>query len=272
MCRWRFFYRTIGVLCILWLLMAACSSVPFTERKQLNLIPAASMLSMSYQQYEQVLEKAKLSDDKEKTRMVKRVGRRIQEAVEQYFDRQGETQRLENYKWEFKLVESDQVNAWALPGGKVVVYTGILPVARTENGLAVIMGHEVAHAVARHGNERMSQSMLAQFGSVALSQVMQEKPEQTRQLWMMAYGLGAQVGLILPYSRLHEKEADHLGLIFMAMAGYDPHAAVDFWQRMAEKKEGKAPPEFLSTHPADQTRIAAIKELMPKAMSYYKKN
>lgn len=266
---WRRACPIISIVCIVWLLTAACSSVPITERRQLSLIPASSMLSMSYQQYEQFLGEARLSDDKEKTRMVKRVGRRIQKAVEQYFAEQGQSRRLENYEWAFNLVESDDINAWALPGGKVVVYTGILPVARTEAGLAVIMGHEIAHAVARHGNERMSQTMLSQFGYVALSQALEDKPEQTRQLWMAAYGLGAQVGFILPYSRLHEKEADHLGLIFMAMAGYDPHAAVDFWQRMAEKKGGPSPPEFLSTHPADKKRIAAIKDLIPEAMPYY---
>lgn len=264
-------YVCIGTL--LWIcLLAACSSVPITGRSQLNLVPADSMLSMSFQQYNQFLEQHQRSDDPEKLRMVRRVGRRIQGAVETYFARRGQSGRLANYDWEFNLIESEEVNAWAMPGGKVVVYTGILPVAQNEAGLAVIMGHEIAHVVARHGNERMSQAMLAQFGSIALSQAMQNKPSQTQQLWMMAYGLGAQVGLMLPYSRLHEKEADHLGLIFMAMAGYDPREAVDFWQRMAEKKGGGAsPPEFLSTHPADQKRIAALRSFMPEAMKYYRR-
>jgi len=269
--RWRP-YACIGIL--LWIcLLAACSSVPITGRSQLNLVPADSMLSMSFQQYNQFLEQHQRSDDPEKLRRVRRVGRRIQEAVETYFARRGQSGRLANYDWEFNLIESEEVNAWAMPGGKVVVYTGILPVAQNEAGLAVIMGHEIAHVVARHGNERMSQAMLAQFGSIALSQAMRDQPSQTRQLWMMAYGLGAQVGLILPYSRLHEKEADHLGLVFMAMAGYDPREAVNFWQRMAEKKgSGASPPEFLSTHPADQKRIAALRSFMPEAMKYYRQN
>ncbi len=267
----RLRYRLISIIGIIWLL-AACSTVPITERKQLNLIPTDSMLSMSFQQYDQFLKENSLSDDKEKTRMVKRVGRRIQGAVEKYFAEKGQADRLANYNWEFNLVESDEANAWAMPGGKVVVYEGILPIAQTEAGLAVIMGHEVAHIVARHGNERMSQGLLAQFGTVALTQAVKNSPAQTQQLWMAAYGLGAQVGVILPFSRLHESEADHLGLIFMAMAGYDPHEAVDFWQRMTEKKGGKSPPEFLSTHPADQNRIAQIKEMMPEAMAYYKKS
>lgn len=254
------------------LLLVACASVPITERRQLTLVPSASMLSMSFQQYDQFLKEHELSEDKEKSRMVKRVGRRIQGAVTQYFADQGQAGRLANYDWEFNLVKSDEVNAWAMPGGKVVVYKGLLPVAQNETGLAVVMGHEIAHAVARHGNERMSQGMLAQFGTVALSQAMKDKPAQTQQLWMMAFGLGAQVGVILPYSRLHESEADHLGLIFMAMAGYDPREAVDFWRRMADKKGGKSPPEFLSTHPADTKRINKIKELLPEAMAYYQRN
>jgi predicted Zn-dependent protease len=262
-------YRGAAAACLALLLTAACSTVPLTERKQLNLIPASSMLAMSFQQYDQFLEKHQLSGDPEKTRMVKRVGRRIREAVEAYFAERGQSGRLADYNWEFNLIESDQVNAWAMPGGKVVVYTGILPIAKNEEGLAVIMGHEIAHAVARHGNERMSQALLAQFGSIALSQAVKDEPAQTQRLWMMAYGLGAQIGVILPYSRLHEREADQVGLIFMAMAGYDPRAAVDFWKRMAAQKEGKSPPEFLSTHPADKKRIAAIKDLLPDAMRYY---
>jgi predicted Zn-dependent protease len=254
------------------LLVQACATVPVTERQQINLIPSSSILSMSFKQYNQFLEQADLSDDEEAVRTVKRVGHRIADAVERYFGRRDEGERLKEYDWEFHLVDDDQVNAWAMPGGKVVVYSGILPVAESEAGLAVIMGHEVAHAIARHGNERMSQALLAQFGSLALSQAMQDQPAQTQQLWMMAYGFGAQVGLLLPYSRLHEREADHLGLIFMAMAGYDPRVAVDFWQRMAEKKGGKAPPEFLSTHPADDTRIANIKEVLPEAMKYYRRS
>jgi predicted Zn-dependent protease len=158
-----------------------------------------------------------------------------------------------------------------MPGGKVVVYSGILPLTRTEEGLAVVMGHEIAHAVAKHGSERMSHQMMAQFGGMALSKAIEKKPDKTRALFMTAFGIGTQLGAILPFSRLHESEADHMGLIFMAMAGYDPLEAVSFWKRMAAKKGGTAPPEFLSTHPHDQKRIDNLIKLMPEALKYYNK-
>jgi predicted Zn-dependent protease len=202
--------------------------------------------------------------------MVKRVGRRIQGAVEKYMTDNNFRHQLEGYQWEFNLVESKEVNAWCMPGGKVVVYTGILPVAKDENGLAVVMGHEIAHAVAKHGNERMSQGLLTELGGVALSVALRDKPQQTQRLFMNAFGVGAQVGVLLPFSRTHESEADHLGLIFMAMAGYDPHGAVTFWERMAQQG-GSKPPEFLSTHPSDQTRINKIKAELPEALKYYQK-
>jgi predicted Zn-dependent protease len=175
---------------------------------------------------------------------------------------------LAGYAWDFNLVESPEVNAWCMPGGKVVVYSGLLPVAQDETGLAVVMGHEIAHAIARHGDERMSQSMLQEFGGLALTTYLEQKPAQTQQLWMTAYGVGTTVGLMLPYSRTHESEADHMGLIFMAMAGYDPSASLAFWERMSAGKGG-APPEFLSTHPSDQTRIANLRKLLPDAQKHY---
>lgn len=251
--------------------LTACSRVPITGRSQINLIPGSSMLSMSLQQYDQFLKEHKLSTNQAQTQMVKRVGAKVQGAVERYFASAGMSDQLSGYKWEFNLVEDKQVNAWCMPGGKVVVYTGLLPVAKDEEGLAVVMGHEIAHAVAEHGNERMSQGLLAQLGGVALSTALATKPAQTQQLWMAAYGAGAQYGAILPYGRLQESEADHLGLIFMAMAGYDPSGAVPFWERMASQKGGQSPPELLSTHPSDATRIENIKRLLPKAMEYYKK-
>jgi predicted Zn-dependent protease len=260
----------IVVLLALSLFVMACSTVAVTGRKQLNLIPQSTMLSMSSQQYGEFLNANKLSTNQEQTQTVKRVGVKIQKAVEQYFADRNMSHELKNYDWEFNLVESEEVNAWCMPGGKVVFYTGILPITQDESGMAVVMGHEIAHAVAQHGNERMSQGLVTQLGGMALSKALEEKPEQTQQLWMAAFGIGAQVGVLLPYSRLHESEADHLGLIFMAMAGYDPNAAVAFWQRMAKMKGGQAPPEFLSTHPSDQTRINKIKALMPEAMQYYK--
>ncbi len=267
-------YSKPSVFGVLWLFLflTTCSTVPITGRKQLDLIPQSTMLSMSAEQYQTFLKSNKISKNTQQTQLVKRVGRRIQRSVEQYFAENNLSHELEGYAWEFNLVESEQVNAWAMPGGKVVVYTGILPVTNNEGGLAVVMGHEVAHAVAGHGNERMSQALLVQMGGMALSTAMANEPEQTRELWMAAFGAGAQFGVLLPYSRLHESEADHLGLIFMAMAGYHPRAAVDFWKRMAKMKGGKAPPEILSTHPSDETRIQNIESLIPKAMTYYKKD
>jgi predicted Zn-dependent protease len=228
------------------------------------------MNSMSFQQYGEFLKSHKVSDDKKQTQMVKRVGHNIQKAVEKYFAQKGLSSELSGYKWEFNLVESSEVNAWCMPGGKVVVYSGILPIAKGETGLAVIMGHEIAHAIAEHGNERMSQGLVVQMGGMALATALEQEPEQTQQLWMIAFGAGAQYGILLPYGRTQESEADRLGLIFMAMAGYDPNQALGFWQRMAKEKGGKAPPEFLSTHPSDETRIKKIKEAIPEAMTYYK--
>ena len=177
---------------------------------------------------------------------------------------------IKNYRWEFNLIENDKmVNAFCMPGGKVGVYTGILPITQNETGLAVVMGHEIAHAIAKHGNERVSQGLLAQLGGVALSTALSKNPGTTNQIFMAAYGVGANVGVLLPYSRLHESEADRIGLILMAKAGYDPREAVPFWQRMNEKG-GPRPPEFLSTHPAPESRIKQIQDLIPEAMKYYK--
>ena len=263
--------RYIGLMIFGSFLLISCSTVPITGRSQLDLVPDSTMLAMSFQEYDRFLNTQKLSKSQEQTQMVKGVGARIKGAVETYFAENNLSHELDGYAWEFSLIESEQVNAWAMPGGKVVVYTGILPITRDETGLAVVMGHEIAHAVAKHGNERMSQGLLTQMGGMALSVALETEPAQTRQLWMTAFGLGAQVGVLLPYGRLQESEADHLGLIFMAMAGYDPNEAIPFWQRMAEKKGGQAPPEFLSTHPSDATRLRKIRELLPEAMRYYKK-
>ena len=247
----------------------SCSTVAITGRKQLNIIPDSEMLSMSFQQYDEFIKTNKLSADKNNTNMIKRAGSNIQNAVQRYFAENNMSDRLSGYNWEFNLVESSDVNAWCMPGGKVVVYTGILPLTQNESGLAVVMGHEIAHAIAEHGNERMSQILLTQLGGLALSEALGSQPQQTRDLWLGVYGLGAQVGVLLPYSRTHESEADKLGLVFMAMAGYDPNVAVSFWERMAAQKEGQAPPEFLSTHPSDRTRIEDIKKNLPEAIKYF---
>jgi predicted Zn-dependent protease len=262
---------TLTITILTFIVLQSCSTVPLTGRSQLNMIPSSEMLSMSFQQYDQFLKENKLSTNQTEVNLVKNTGVKIQHAVERYMKENNLSDRLNGYKWEFNLVKDDQVNAWCMPGGKVVVYTGILPVTKDEAGLAVVMGHEIAHAIAEHGNERMSQQLLQQAGAVGLMVAMKEEPAQTQALWLSVYGVGTTVGIMLPYSRTQESEADHLGLIFMAMAGYDPHAAPEFWKRMAASKQGGQPPEFLSTHPSDQTRINDITSWIPEAMKYYKK-
>ncbi|MCP4573533.1 MAG: M48 family metallopeptidase [bacterium] len=257
----------LAVLAVL-LLVAACATVPITGRRQLSLIPDSQMNALSFQQYDQVISESSLSKDAEATAMVKRVGRGIQQAVETYFRQEGMSHHLDGYVWEFNLIESDQVNAWCMPGGKVAFYTGILPVCQDETGVAVVMGHEVAHAIAEHGGERMSQQMALQMGGVALSEALKSKPQKTQALYMSAFAVGAQYGAMLPFSRKHESEADHMGLIFMAMAGYDPREAPRFWQRMSAGGGG-APPEFMSTHPSDETRVRQLNERMAEALGYY---
>ena len=257
------------ILSALILLAAGCSKNPLTKRSSLNLIPNSQVLAMSYSQYNQFLSQNRLSADAAATTMVKNVGSRIAAAVETYLRQQKLESEIKNYNWEFNLVEDKAVNAWCMPGGKVVVYTGILPVTQDETGLAVVMGHEIGHAVAKHGNERLSQGILAQLGGVALSVATLNQSPMARNLYLAAYGAGTEVGVLLPFSRKQELEADYMGLIFMAMAGYDPSKSVDFWSRMAAQSKG-APPEFLSTHPADKRRIKNLQKKMPDAMKYYK--
>ena len=261
---------SFSIAVITVVLFQTCSSVPLTGRSQLNMIPSSEMLTMSYQQYDVFLKENKLSTNAAEVDMVKRVGGNIQQAVQRYMADNNLSSRLNGYKWDFNLVEDDQVNAWCMPGGKVVVYTGILPVTNDEAGLAVVMGHEIAHAIAEHGNERMSQQLLQQVGAVGLMVAMKDEPAQTQAIWMSVYGVGTQVAVMLPYSRTQESEADHLGLIFMSMAGYDPYEASAFWKRMAAQGSG-SPPEFLSTHPSYDTRINDINSWIPEAMKYYKK-
>jgi predicted Zn-dependent protease len=258
-------------LLFLILLFQSCATVPLTGRRQLSLVPESEMISMSLTSYTDFLKTNTISSDKANTAMVKEVGSNISAAVIKYFADNNLSSQLDGYKWEFNLVKNDTtVNAWCMPGGKVVVYSGLLPVTKDNNGLAVVVSHEIAHAVARHGNERMSQEMLAQYGSLALNEALKQKPDQTKKIFSTAYGLGAQFGVMLPFSRQHELEADKLGLIFMAMAGYDPQTAVPFWERMASLG-GSKPPEFMSTHPSDATRIEKIKAALPEALKYYKK-
>jgi len=263
-------FRSPAILLCLLLFLFSCATAPVTERRGLHLVPDSELASMSFQEYSKVLKTSKLSTDMSKVNMVRRVGQRIATASEQLLDERGQGADIRNYKWEFNLIEDDKtVNAWCMPGGKVAVYTGLLPIAQDENGLAVVMGHEVAHAIAKHGNERMSQGLLAQFGAIGLSLALAGNPGVTSDIFMQAYGVGAQVGFLLPYSRIHESEADRIGLVLMAKAGYDPRGAIALWQRM-NAKSGSRPPEFLSTHPAPESRIRNIESLIPEAMQYYR--
>lgn len=263
--------RLGSILIIFTLFTYACSTVPLTGRKQLSLVPESQMISLSLTSYSDFLKTNTLSTDKTSAAMVNQVGSDIATSVQKYFSDNNLPDQLSGYKWEFNLIKNDTTqNAWCMPGGKVVVYSGILPLTKDNNGLAVVLSHEIAHAVARHGSERMSQELLTQFGSVALNELIKNKPEQTKGIFNRAYGMGSQLGVLLPYSREHELEADKLGLIFMAMAGYDPQTAIAFWERMSTMG-GKKPPEFMSTHPSDARRIAQIKEALPEVMQYYKK-
>ena len=260
--------QRISILLLMVILsLAGCSTVPVTGRKQLMLVPPAQIAQQSATAYRQVIKKGPLSQDIEKVEQIKRVGHEVSVAVEKYLRQHGHAGLVSQFKWEFNLIENKTPNAWCMPGGKVVFYTGILPYTKDDAGVAVIMGHEIAHAVAGHGAERISQQLLMAGGAIAVSEVVEDS--KYRDIYLIAYGLGGELGAVLPYSRIHESEADKMGLIFMAMAGYNPNVAIDFWKRMAEKKNGSVP-EFLSTHPSDTTRINQLRKFMPQAMKYYK--
>jgi predicted Zn-dependent protease len=248
----------------------ACTSVAVTGRKQLSLVPNSELIPMANQQYREIVAKGPLSSNREQTEMVKRVGGKIQKAVEEYMAGKGLSSELAGFEWEFNLIEDPKtVNAWCMPGGKVAFYTGIMPICKDEAGVAVVMGHEVAHAIANHGRERMSQQLLAQYGLTTLGAFIGANPSAGQELLMQAVGAGTNLGM-LRFSREHESEADHIGLIFMTIAGYDPNQAPLFWERMTEVSGGQEPPEFISTHPSHSTRIADLKGWIPEAMSYKK--
>lgn len=260
-------YQYAMLLCTV-LLLAACSTVPITGRRQLRLLPEGMLVNMSLTAYDDFLkEHPVVPPDHPDAIMIQRVGDRIADAVIKYIRDNKIRGRM--FDFEFNLVINDQVNAWCMPGGKVVFYTGILPYTKDAAGAAVVMGHEIAHAVANHGNERMSQQMALMLGAISLDVALQEKPEETRDIFMLAYGVGGTLGT-LAYSRQHEYEADKLGMIFMAMAGYNPERTLEFWEEMS-KKAGPEPPVFLSTHPSSESRVQAIREFMPEAMKYYQK-
>ena len=251
-------------------LLTGCGQVPLTGRKQMIIVSDADMLALGDQQYKEILSKSQINQDQNKYQMVVRVGNRITGAVDSFLKQNGLSDYTAGYKWEFNLIQDDNtVNAFCLPGGKIAVYSGIIPVAKNDTGLAVVMSHEIAHALAKHGAERLSQVLLVQYGGASLSDALKQQPAETQKYMMLAFGIGANVGVLLPYNRLQEKEADRIGLAIMARAGYDPHEALSFWERM-EKLESGAPPEFLSTHPATTERIKEIQAEIPEAMKYYK--
>jgi predicted Zn-dependent protease len=264
-------YINLSILLCTALFFTECATVAVTGRKQLSLVSNAEIIPMSFQQYEQVKAESEIITGTEQSAMVERVGRKIQGAVERYMAERGFSDQLSGFDWEFILIKDDQtVNAWCMPGGKVAFYTAILPICQDETGLAVVMGHEVAHAIANHGRERMSQGLVAQYGLASVQVAMGQNPTGTEQLLMQSIGMGTQIGM-LKFSRTHESEADRMGLTFMAMAGYNPREAPEFWKRMSAGSGGAAPPEFMSTHPSDETRINDLNSWMDEALKYYNK-
>jgi predicted Zn-dependent protease len=264
-------FKKLFVICFVVLAVLSCKTVPVTGRQQLILIPSSEMMAMSYSQYSQFLNENKVLRGTKDAIMIQQMGQRIQKSVEVYMAERGLSNQLRGFEWEFNLVDDPTVNAWCMPGGKVVFYTGILPVTQNENATAIVMGHEIAHAVANHGAERMSQGLLAQGVNVAVNVATMEKSPMLQQLFNTSFGVGSTLG-ILAFSRKHESEADEMGLFFAAMAGYDPREAPAFWQRMSQLSGGGAPPEFMSTHPSHDRRINDLNALMPKAMEYYEQS
>lgn len=265
MIRYAVLFTFIGFL------FYACATVAVTGRNQLSLVSNAEIIPVVNQQYDSLMRASKLSSNAQQTAQIKDVGRKIQKAVEQYMAQNNASSELQGFDWEFNLIDDPKtVNAWCMPGGKVAFYTGIMPICQDENGVAVVMGHEVAHAIANHGRERMSQGMVANGLLGTFGAALGQNPGLTKQLLFQAVGIGAQVGM-LKFSRQHESEADKIGLIFMAMAGYDPKEAPKFWERMSSMSGGGEPPEWLSTHPSHATRINDLNAAIPEAEKYYKK-
>lgn len=263
-------FHLIVLVVSITLLYVSCKTVPVTGRKQLNLVPDFMIKEMAFTQYDSVVKASPtLSQYDERAQMVTRVGNRIQQAVETYMQQNNMSKDIKNFKWEFNTINENIVNAWCMPGGKVVVYTGLLPVTQNETALAVVMGHEIAHAIARHGNERMSEALLVGLGGLALQEALKEKKETTQFIFLGLYIVGSKLALELPNSRMQESEADKLGLIFMSMAGYNPEEAIPFWQRMAANNKGGKLPEFLSTHPSNEIRIKKLSALIPEIKSTY---
>ncbi|WP_204345913.1 M48 family metallopeptidase [Psychroserpens algicola] len=250
-------------------LFLSCTTNPFTGNKTLALVPNSQLFPTAFAQYDQFLTENNVITGTSDADMIQRVGQRIAVAAERWLNANGHQGYLDDYQWEYNLVNDKTVNAWCMPGGKIVFYTGILPIAQNETGIAAIMGHEVAHALANHGQQRMSAGMLQQIGAVAGNVAI--KDEQSRNLFNQAYGVGSQVGVMLPFSRSHETQSDEIGLYLMAIAGYNPDEAAELWKRMKANSGGQAPPEFLSTHPSNDTRIKNLQSWAPKAKAEAKK-
>lgn len=264
--------RTITAFFLAAATLVACSTNPVTGRSQFKLVPESQLQAMASDQYRQFLSQNRVvspSGDRD-AEMVRRVGQRIASAITSYYRSQGQSEVLKGYDWEFKLVQDKDANAWAMPGGKIVVYTGLLPITQNEAALANVLGHEISHAIFQHGNERMSQGLAAQGLGAGLSVALANKPQQTQNLFMQAFGVGATVGVLLPFSRKHELEADRYGMRWAAMAGYNPREAINLWQRMEKSSTGARPPEFVSTHPSEGNRIKQLQRYLPEALKYYK--
>ncbi len=251
---------------------AGCSTNPVTGRSQFKLVPEQELQAMAAQEYKQFLSGSKVvsSSNNRDAAMVRRVGQRVTNAVKSYYASRNLSDALDGFVWEYNLVNDPAINAWAMPGGRIVVYTGLLGVTKNEAALAAVIGHEISHAIFKHGNERMSQGLAQQLGGAALSIALANQPAQTQNLFNTAYGIGTNVGVLLPFSRKQESEADRYGLIWMAMAGYNPQEAIPLWERMEAASSGNRPPEFLSTHPSENTRMTNLRKWMPEALKYYK--
>lgn len=243
----------------------ACATNPFTGKSTLALVSNSEILPSAFAQYNQFLTENKVITGTADAKRVETIGTKIKVAAEKWLTANGQAGYLNDYKWEYKLVDSKDVNAWCMPGGKIVFYTGILPICKNDAGMATVMGHEVSHALANHGQQRMSAGLLQQLGGAGVAAAVGTKSAETQQLAMTAYGAATEYGGMLPFSRNHESEADMIGLTLMAIAGYNPDEAIDFWSRMSANSGGQAPPEFMSTHPSDATRIANLKSLIPQA-------
>ena len=252
-------------LFILFAIVLACAKNPFTGKRTMAFVPNSQIFPSAFQQYNQFLSENKVIKGTTDAKRIETIGVKIKTAAERWLTANNQAEYLNGYEWEYKLVDSKELNAWCMPGGKIVFYTGILPICKDDAGIAAVMGHEVAHALANHGQQRMSAGLLQQLGAVGAQVAVGNQDAETQQLVMQAYGVGSQIGGMLPFSRAHESEADMIGLTLMAIAGYDPINAVKVWERMSAISNGQAPPEILSTHPSNQTRINELTALIPSA-------